>query len=926
MELVEDAVVDRLGHPPGRLLAEAAAQVVAAARRGSGRRPAATASSSSWWRPPSVSGAEDPPGDRGDAASRAAGRRRGPRWPPAPRRRRIASVAAMMASAAWRATVSALPGRREPLGQAGAGRAARRRSATTGPERKLAWRNSPRLRPIWSLRLGMIRRVRDRDAERVAEHRGDGEPVGQPADHGRLRGGPHVADPGAPSSSARRATTNTTVMTTSSPVARRRITRELAPLVRPRRPGGGTRDGAAWQVVGRRGHVFSASAGEVGRRPLGRRRRRAADRSTVTATRRLVVGGAELHRPSDAGDPAPLGAVDEAVGRAARSAPPALDLLEGARRSRRARRATRTTTHAAPGTGAVLVGRDEGAGPDGPVTSDLDIASGRGHLGDGAAEATGQPVERCGRGRRPGVVVATAARRAGDGRQQPARSTVASAARGADSTLDRRAADPRAPAPRRERVERRRTSSPAGGTPTSRPRARPRPRRAGELLGRGRRPARRRAHVAADAGHPHRQPRPRALRPVVDPGAPVVAAERAPLRRPHRQGQEADGRASSAPTRCTCGAAATTRRRRPSSAGSEFDVSDDPRYADLPPDVLPRGRVPGGRGRSRSLPYWADAIVPDLRGRAGRARRRPRQQPARAGEAPRRHRRRRHRRAQHPDRHAARVRARRRPTARPRCGRYLDPEAAARRPRRAGQGPVLALATSRRARHRSGSTRSPEQVARGRGRCGCARPRGPRRRRSRSTCTSRALRPGAPSGQPARPSASRLTTAPKRSSSAPASRASTGGKDTHPPPKRSTPSSSSSGTRSARARVRRSRRRPGPADRPRRPAPDPVLEVVDDRAAAPHPRRGAARGPPPAGAPGSAPRRATGRGRRPWARDRTSATFHDCFADVNASAGVRSAARWRRAAHLEHLGSIPLFSALSRKELAVSPRPQTRSP
>ena len=41
------------------------------------------------------------------------------------------------------------------------------------------------------------RGVRDRQPERVPEQRGDGEPVGQRADHRGLGGGPHVADPGA---------------------------------------------------------------------------------------------------------------------------------------------------------------------------------------------------------------------------------------------------------------------------------------------------------------------------------------------------------------------------------------------------------------------------------------------------------------------------------------------------------------------------------------------------------------------------------------------------------------------------------------------------------------------------------------------------------------------------------------------------------
>jgi 2,3-bisphosphoglycerate-dependent phosphoglycerate mutase len=50
-------------------------------------------------------------------------------------------------------------------------------------------------------------------------------------------------------------------------------------------------------------------------------------------------------------------------------------------------------------------------------------------------------------------------------------------------------------------------------------------------------------------------------------------------------------------------------------AGSEWDVSDDPRYADLPPDVIPATECLKDV-MVRALPYWADGIAPDLR--AGR--------------------------------------------------------------------------------------------------------------------------------------------------------------------------------------------------------------------------------------------------------------------------------------------------------------------
>jgi 2,3-bisphosphoglycerate-dependent phosphoglycerate mutase len=50
----------------------------------------------------------------------------------------------------------------------------------------------------------------------------------------------------------------------------------------------------------------------------------------------------------------------------------------------------------------------------------------------------------------------------------------------------------------------------------------------------------------------------------------------------------------------------------PMEAGSEFDVSGDPRYADLPPEVIPTGECLKDV-LVRALPYWADGIVPDLR-------------------------------------------------------------------------------------------------------------------------------------------------------------------------------------------------------------------------------------------------------------------------------------------------------------------------
>jgi 2,3-bisphosphoglycerate-dependent phosphoglycerate mutase len=53
----------------------------------------------------------------------------------------------------------------------------------------------------------------------------------------------------------------------------------------------------------------------------------------------------------------------------------------------------------------------------------------------------------------------------------------------------------------------------------------------------------------------------------------------------------------------------------PIERGSRYDVSADPRYADLPPEVVPVAECLKDV-LVRALPYWADGIVPDLR--AGR--------------------------------------------------------------------------------------------------------------------------------------------------------------------------------------------------------------------------------------------------------------------------------------------------------------------
>ncbi|HTW21260.1 MAG TPA: phosphoglyceromutase [Mycobacteriales bacterium] len=49
----------------------------------------------------------------------------------------------------------------------------------------------------------------------------------------------------------------------------------------------------------------------------------------------------------------------------------------------------------------------------------------------------------------------------------------------------------------------------------------------------------------------------------------------------------------------------------PIEAGAEYSQSGDPRYADLPPEVVPRSECLKDVV-ARLLPYWDDAIVPDL--------------------------------------------------------------------------------------------------------------------------------------------------------------------------------------------------------------------------------------------------------------------------------------------------------------------------
>ncbi len=89
----------------------------------------------------------------------------------------------------------------------------------------------------------------------------------------------------------------------------------------------------------------------------------------------------------------------------------------------------------------------------------------------------------------------------------------------------------------------------------------------------------------------------------------------------------------------------------------------DERYAALPRDVLPRAECLKDV-LERMLPWWYDAIVPDLRTGATVMVAAHGNSLARPGEASRRDDRRGGRRAESPDRRAARIRAERRPAAR----------------------------------------------------------------------------------------------------------------------------------------------------------------------------------------------------------------------------------------------------------------------
>ena len=92
----------------------------------------------------------------------------------------------------------------------------------------------------------------------------------------------------------------------------------------------------------------------------------------------------------------------------------------------------------------------------------------------------------------------------------------------------------------------------------------------------------------------------------------VLAAERAALRRACRARTRSRPSRSSARSSSCSGAARTTSRRRRSTTTTSSAQAGDPRYAGLPPELPPATECLKDVVE-RMLPYWYDAIVPDLR-------------------------------------------------------------------------------------------------------------------------------------------------------------------------------------------------------------------------------------------------------------------------------------------------------------------------
>ena len=162
-------------------------------------------------------------------------------------------------------------------------------------------------------------------------------------------------------------------------------------------------------------------------------------------------------------------------------------------------------------------------------------------------------------------------------------------------------------------------------------------------------------------------------------GPALVAAERAALRRAAGQGQ--------GQTREEFGDEQFMIWRRsydvpppPIADDDPLSQAGDPRYATLPPELRPRTECLRDVV-ARMLPYWYDAIVPDLAAGPDGAGGGARQLAARAGQAPGRDQRRGDRGAEHPDRHPAALRARRRVPAGARAAATWTRRPPPRRPR-----------------------------------------------------------------------------------------------------------------------------------------------------------------------------------------------------------------------------------------------------
>ena len=169
--------------------------------------------------------------------------------------------------------------------------------------------------------------------------------------------------------------------------------------------------------------------------------------------------------------------------------------------------------------------------------------------------------------------------------------------------------------PRRERVERARTCSPAGSTSRLTEKGRDEAARGGELLAEAGLLPDVRAHLGA-APRDHAPPSSRSTRATgtgsrcAGPGG-STSGTTAPCRaRTRRRPWRSTARSSS----CS-GAAPTTPRRRRSTTTTSGRQAGDPRYADLPDEIAAAHRVPGRRGASgccrtgttRSCPTCAPA-------------------------------------------------------------------------------------------------------------------------------------------------------------------------------------------------------------------------------------------------------------------------------------------------------------------------------